>query len=126
MLSILIVDDDVNLLSGLRRALHDQPYDLFTANSAEMAIDMFHRKAFDLVLVDQKMSGLSGAELIAWIAQEFPDTVRLMLTGHADVNMMMDAINNGKVFRFLTKPSHSVDIALAILEGLESKLASAV
>ncbi|TWU60255.1 Hydrogenase transcriptional regulatory protein hupR1 [Rubripirellula tenax] len=122
MLSILIVDDDVNLLSGLRRTLHSQPYDLFTANSAEIAIDMFRRKAFDLVVVDQKMSGLTGSELITWIAKEFPETVRLMLTGHADVNMMMDAINKGKVFRFLTKPCHSVDIALAILEGLESKL----
>lgn len=123
MPSILLVDDDMNLLSGLRRALRSQPYDLYIANSAEMAIEMFTRSSFDLVLTDQRMGGRQqGTYLIAWLAEHFPDTVRLMLTGHADVEVMKVAINQGKVYRFLTKPCHDVEIALAILDGLESKL----
>lgn len=122
MTSILLVDDDMNLLRGLARSLSRQPYDLFTANSAEMAIGMFKRRAFDLAVVDQRMTGKSGTELVTWIAKHFPDTVRLMLTGHADVETMKTAINEGKVFRFLTKPCKEFDLAIAIREGLESQL----
>ena len=119
MSSILLVDDDTNLLSGLRRSLRDQPYDLFTANSAEMAIEMFKRRQFDLVVADQKMGGKTGTELIRWIAQHFPDTIRIMLTGESHAHVMQDAINKGRVFRFFTKPCHAFDLAVAIHEGLE-------
>ena len=81
MPSVLLVDDDLNLLSGLRRVLREQPYELFTANSSEMAITMFQRQPFDLVVADQEMSGKSGIELVKWLAKNFPDTKRIMLTG---------------------------------------------
>ena len=124
MQSVLFVDDDMNLLRGLRRSLRDQPYDIYVANSAELAISMFCRQAFDLVVVDQQMSGTTGTEFVTWLANRFPDTVRLMLTGHADVDVMKDAINNGQVFRFLTKPCHEVELAMAIRDGLDSTLSS--
>lgn len=120
MPSVLLVDDDMNLLSGLRRSLRGQPYELFTANSAEMAIEMFQRQDFDLVVADQQMSGMPGTELIAWLAQHFPDTVRIMLTGRGDVEVLKQAINAGKVFRFLTKPCREFDLAMAIRDGLEA------
>ncbi|MEM9644289.1 MAG: response regulator [Planctomycetota bacterium] len=122
MPSVLLVDDDVNLLRGLRRNLRNQPYDLYTANCAEMARDMFVRRPFDLVVVDQMMSGASGTDLIAWIASDFPDTVRIMLTGQADPSVMLTAINQGEVFRYLTKPCHELELAIAILDGLERRL----
>ncbi len=124
MPSILLVDDDMNLLRGLRRTLHHQPYSLFIANSADMAMEMFYRNSFDLVVVDQQMNGTSGADFIAWIAQHFPDTIRIMLTGHANVETMAQVVNNGGVFRFLIKPCHEMELALAIREGLESQLNS--
>ncbi|MGB7342574.1 MAG: response regulator [Pirellulaceae bacterium] len=123
MPSVLIVDDDVNLLHGLRRVLRAQPYELFSANSAEMAIAMYQRQPFDLVVTDQKMDGKSGTELVQWIAEYFPNTVRIMLTGHADVDVMKQAINDGRVFRFLTKPCRDVDLAVAIRDGLETQSA---
>ena len=119
MASILLVDDDTNLLSGFRRVLRDQPYELYTANSAEMAIRMFKRMPFDLVVADQQMSGKSGTELVAWLAKHFPDTIRIMLTGRPDVEVMQEAINQGNVFRFLTKPCRDFELAMAIREGLE-------
>lgn len=122
MPSILLIDDDMNLLRGLRRVLRTQPYDLFIANSAEMAMGMFHRGSFDLVVVDQEMGGKKGTEFVTWLAEHYPQTVRIMLTGRADMDVMKTAINDGKVFRFLTKPCHDVELALAIREGLESHL----
>ncbi|TWT89470.1 response regulator [Stieleria varia] len=119
MTSILVVDDDVNLLNGLRRVLRDQPYDLFVANSAEMAISMLQRHHFELVVSDQQMSGKTGNELIAWIAENSPETVRIMLTGRPDVEVMTDAINRGRVFKFLTKPCHAFELAMVIREGLQ-------
>lgn len=124
MPSILLIDDDMNLLRGLRRVLRTQPYDLFIANSAEMAMGMFHRGSFDLVVVDQEMGGKKGTEFMTWLAQHYPHTVRIMLTGRADMDVMKTAINEGKVFRFLTKPCHDVELAMAIREGLESQLAN--
>lgn len=121
MPSVLFVDDDVNLLQGLRRVLRDQPYELFIASSAEMAISMCQRQPFDLVVADQKMGGKSGAELVQWIAEHFPDTVRIMLTGHADVDVMKQAINDGRVFRFLTKPCRDVELAIAVRDGLDTQ-----
>ena len=120
MSSVLIVDDDMNLLRGLCRIFRQQPYELFIANSAEMAISMFQRQAFELVVVDQQMPGLSGTEFLAWVASHFPDTVRIMLSGHADVDVMQAAINQGHVFRFLTKPCHDIELAMAIHDGLAS------
>ena len=119
MPSVLLVDDDLNLLSGLRRVLREQPYELFTANSSEMAITMFQRQPFDLVVADQEMSGKSGIELVKWLAKNFPDTKRIMLTGKNDTEITKQAINEGRVFRFLNKPCHALELALAIREGLE-------
>ncbi|MFK8113212.1 MAG: response regulator [Rubripirellula sp.] len=120
MHTVLLVDDDMNLLRGIRRALRNQPYELIIANSAELAMEMFQRSSFDLVVVDQQMGGLPGTELIAWVAGHFPQTVRIMLTGQADVQVMKKAINEGQVFRFLTKPCHELELAMAIRDGLES------
>ncbi len=122
MQSILIVDDDVNLLRGLSRVLRHQPYELFTASSAELAKEMFQRKAFDLVVVDQQMQGQPGTKFIRWLSKNFPKTVRIMLTGHADVEVMMAAINDGQVFRFMTKPCRDVELAMAIRDGLDIPL----
>ena len=119
--TVLFVDDDTNLLASLRRSLRDQPYQLFIANSSELAMDMFRREAFDLVVVDHKMEGATGTELISWLAEHFPKTVRIMLTGNADIPMMKSAINEGKVFRFLTKPCHLTELALAVRDGLDSQ-----
>ena len=122
MSAILVVDDDLNLLSGVRRVLREQPYELFTANSAEMAMELFQRQPFDLVVADLEMSGKSGLDLVKWLAENFPDTVRIMLTGRPSVEATKRAINEGKVFRFLTKPCPDFELAIAIREGLESRV----
>lgn len=124
MTSILLVDDDPNLVSGLRRALHAQPYELFTAHAADVAMEMFKRRPFHLVVADHQMPGMRGATFLSWVAEHFPDTIRILLTGHADVPLMSEAINECHVYRFLIKPCPAVELAMAIRDGLEMRIES--
>ncbi|MEZ6135181.1 MAG: response regulator [Pirellulaceae bacterium] len=120
MKNILLVDDDNNLMRGLRRSLRDQPYQFFEAESAEWAMNVFRYRKIDLALIDNQMGLMSGIDLAEWIAQHHPATVRLMLTGHANVRVAQDAINRGGVFRFLLKPIRHEELADAIAAGLKS------
>lgn len=117
--TVLLVDDDRNLLRGMARALHNQPYTLITAENAQEATFLFKTHPIDLVVTDEHMPGLRGTALLEWVSECFPRTVRIVLTGQPDVPMALRAINAGKVFRFLTKPCKEFELAVAIREGLE-------
>lgn len=117
---VLIVDDDVLFLRGLSRALRNQPFRLITARSGEEAQELLKRWPVNVIVCDERMPGMSGTSLLAWVARHFPNTVRIVLTGQPDLPTAMKAINDGQVFRFLTKPCREVDLVMAIHEGLES------
>ncbi len=123
--SVLLVDDDSNILHGLVRALRHQPFELFTARSGEEAIDVLKRRGIDVVVADEQMPGISGCDLLAWVAEHFPETTRIVLTGHPTAETAIRAINEGVVYRFFTKPCNPVDLALALRQSLEEKEASA-
>ncbi len=101
--SLLIVDDEPAILQALRRALAAE-YDLLTAESAEAAQQVFAHRPIDLVLADQNLPGMSGVQLLEWVQQHSPSTIRLMMTGLARLEDAVDAINCGQVYRFLIKP----------------------
>jgi len=101
---VLIVDDDVLFLRGLSRVLRNQPFRIITARSAEEAQELLKRWPIQVVVCDQRMPGMSGTGLLAWVAKHFSNTVRIVLTGQPDLPTAMKAINEGQVFRFLTKP----------------------
>ncbi len=115
---VLIVDDDVLFLRGLSRVLRNQPFRIITARSAEEAQELLKRWPIHVVVCDQRMPGMSGTSLLAWVAKHFPNTVRIVLTGQPDLPTAMKAINEGHVFRFLTKPCREWDLITAIHEGL--------
>lgn len=101
-------------------ALRHQPFDIFTARSGEEAMDVLKRRKIHVVVADEQMPGISGGDLLAWIAAQFPETVRIVLTGHPTVDAAIRAINEGGVYRYFTKPCHPVDLALAIRTALDS------
>ncbi len=102
--SILLVDDDPHILNGYRRRLK-RNYDVHTAEGpAEGLIKINSGHAFALVLSDMKMPKMSGVEFLQIVKKSHPDIVRVMLTGNADQQTAMDAVNEGAIFRFLTKP----------------------
>ncbi len=101
---ILLVDDDPNILNGYRRSLR-KLFKLRTAIGAESALTTLEEEGpFAVVITDMKMPGMDGLQFLAEVRKNYPETVRIMLTGHADLQTAMDAINGGAIFRFLTKP----------------------
>jgi len=116
--TVLLVDDEPNVLAGLQRALRKEPYLIFSATSAEMALVVLQARSVDVVISDQDMPGMRGADFLAKVRQEFPDTVRFMLTGKATLEVALQAINEGAISRFLSKPCNPLDLAITIKQAL--------
>jgi DNA-binding NtrC family response regulator len=117
--TILLVDDDRCLLQACTRLLHEQPYHVLTAKSAEDAAYILKTRPIDLIVCDEKMSGMLGTEFLKWVAQVFPKTVRILFTGQPSVDSARRAVNESKVFRYLIKPCDDYALAMAIRDGLD-------
>ena len=101
---VLFVDDEPNILAAFKRQLFNQ-YDVDTAlGGKEGLAAMAERGPHAVVVADMRMPGMDGIQFLARVRDTAPDTIRLMLTGHSDVQTAIDAINQGSIFRFLTKP----------------------
>lgn len=115
---ILIVDDDPNILQGYKRNLRKR-FNLSTAaGGSEALLKIEEGGPFAIVVSDMRMPGMDGLQLLTRLKELQPDTIRIMLTGNADQKTAVDAVNKGEVFRFLTKPCDSENLALAIDAGL--------
>ena len=100
----LIVDDESNLLEGLQRLLR-KGFSVDTATGGEAGLNLLAVAGpFAVVMSDMRMPGMNGVQFLTAVRQRWPETVRLMLTGNADIQTAVDAVNEGCVFRFLTKP----------------------
>lgn len=116
--AILLVDDEVENLETLS-ALLEGEYEVHTAPNAAAALQLLSSGVtIDLVVADQRMPEMTGVELLARIANAWPETVRIVLTAYDDVGPMMTAINRGSVFRFLLKPCAPEELRAAIADGL--------
>lgn len=114
---VLFVDDEPNVLQSIRRSLRKQ-FELDTANGGEEALEkMADDGPFAVVVSDMRMPGMNGVELLSAAKKRWPDTVRIMLTGNADQQTAVDAVNHGDVFRFLNKPCATTDLAQAVTIG---------
>jgi putative two-component system response regulator len=111
---ILLVDDDQNLLDSFRRLLKDD-FELFTAEGGQEAMGVLATCGpFTVIISDLKMPDMDGIELLSRVSRSSPDTVRILLTGHADMQAAIDASNLGYVYRFLTKPCPPEILRLSI------------
>lgn len=119
--TVLLVDDDSNLLDGLRRSLRKPDLELLCADGAETAFDLLHQRRVDVVVTDDGMPGISGLDFLAQIRHLFPAIMRIMLTGNASVERMSQAINEELVFRFLAKPSPAAALGEAIRQAIRQK-----
>ena len=118
---VLLIDDDENVLFGLERALRKQPYQLLTARSGDEAMMILKNREVDVIVVDEVIPGVSGSDLLAWTAENAPDTIRIMLTGNASTAIAIRAINEGRVYNFFTKPCDDVQLAIAIRKAIEHR-----
>lgn len=117
--AILLVDDEVHVLSALSRALMDEPYEVVTAQSGVAALELLQQRQFKLVVSDERMSGMQGSELLAVIREQYPGTLRILLTGHATLDSAMKAVNQGEIYRFFTKPWNDLELKFAIRSAIE-------
>lgn len=119
--TVLLIDDDPNVLDGLKRVLRKEPYEIETANSADEAATLLQDHTFDVIVCDEEMPGMSGTEFFVGVAREYPDTVRIVLTGRPTLPAALRAINEGRVYQFLTKPCNEIDLAISIRRALEHR-----
>src|SRR5690606_4950369 len=102
--TLLLVDDEEIVLSSLGRLFRRDGYRILSAVNVLDALALLAGTAVQVILSDQRMSEMSGTEFLAQVKMLYPDTVRLVLSGHADLATVTEAINRGAVYRFLTKP----------------------
>lgn len=120
--TLLFVDDEDGVLAAMRRIFIEENYEIMTANSAEKALAIMEREQVNLILSDHRMPGMSGAELLKTVRERWPETIRIMLTGHADVNSIMGAVKDGAVYKFITKPWNDEDLRLTVSLALQQYL----
>ena len=119
--TVLLVDDEPHVLDGLQRALRKEPYLILTATSAEIALEILRMRAVDLVVSDYEMPGMHGTAFLAQVQQEFPEIMLFMLTGKATPEIAVQAINDGAISHFFTKPCDMVALAFIIKQTLHQR-----
>lgn len=123
---VLIVDDEPMVYQSLRRALQRESMETLQANDGDGALKLMAQKPADVVIVDEHMPGLRGNLLLAKIRQQWPATIRMMLTGDSRPETIINAINNGGVERFFLKPANEIDIVKQVREALARRVKSGV
>ncbi len=116
---ILIVDDELNVVTALKRALLEEPYEVHSAQNGIEALEILKSEQFKVIISDERMPVMDGAELLSIARERYPNTIRMMLTGHASLEATVAAVNRGEVYRFFTKPWNDVELLMAIRTAIE-------
>lgn len=103
-LTILFVDDELDILSSLKRFLRREPYSRLFAESGLKALELLEENNVAVIVSDLRMPEMNGLELISEVKKRNPDTMRLILSGTQDFDQIIGSINKGEVFRFIPKP----------------------
>ncbi len=116
--NVLLVDDEENILSSLRRVLRGEGYNVQIANGGEQALQILRSQPIDLVISDARMPGMDGATLLAEVQKHWPETMRILLTGYADISTTIRAINQGQIYRYISKPWDDDELRLTMRQAL--------
>lgn len=111
---ILLLDDEVNILTSCQRMLRKEDYEIVVTTSPDEAMQLVEFNKFAVVVSDQQMPQMTGTFFLEQVKKVSPETVRIILTGHADVEAALHAINHGSVYRFLTKPWNDDEFRMTI------------
>ncbi len=117
---ILCVDDEGNVLKSLKRVFLDDDYEILTASSGEEGIEILKNKQpVQVVISDYRMPGMDGVEFLRTVYDNWPDTVRIVLSGYADTGSVVEAINEGQIYKFIPKPWNDDDLRVTVTNALE-------
>ncbi len=117
-ITILYVDDEMNNLISFK-AVFRIKYNVLTAISGEEAKKTLKNNTVDIIITDQRMPNMTGVEFLESILDEYPDPIRILLTGYADMNAVIDAVNKGKIFHYLTKPWNEEELDMTITRAYD-------
>lgn len=117
--TILLVDDEKNVLKSLKRLFIDSDYKIVTAESGEEGLKRLEEDSIQLVISDYRMPGMNGVEFLRKVKEKYQNTIRIILSGYADVAAVVEAINDGQIYKFLAKPWNEQELLTAIMRALE-------
>lgn len=119
--TLLLVDDEASILSALRRLLRPLGYRILTAEGGQAGLELLAAEPVDLVISDMRMPVMDGAQFLEQVRARSPETIRILLTGYADISSTIAAINKGEIYRYIAKPWDDNDLQLIVRDALEHK-----
>ncbi len=117
--TVMLVDDEESILNSLRRLLRGKPYDLLLATNGAQALSLFEQHAIDLIVCDARMPLMDGPTLLREVYRRNPECVNILLTGYADMSMITQAISDGYVYRYISKPWNDDELQRTLDQALE-------
>lgn len=117
--TLLLVDDEGNIVSALARLLCESGYKILKANSGREGLELLAQNEVGVIVSDQRMPEMTGVEFFSQVKELYPKTVRMILSGYADLNLVTDAINRGAIYKFITKPWDDATLSANVREAFE-------
>ena len=117
---LLIVDDEEAVLQALKRLFHRQ-YDVVTHSSGAAALEELKNDSFDVIISDMRMPGMTGAELLKACFEQYPQMIRILLTGYSDLESAIKAVNEGNIYRYIAKPWDNDQLRAVIAEAIDNR-----
>lgn len=116
--AFLVVDDEPDILDSIRRLFRKQ-YKVFTARTVDEAMELLSTESIQVVMTDQRMPRTSGVHFLANLREAYPDIVRVLLTGYSNIDHVVDAINEGHVYRYISKPWNPAELRLFVAQAFD-------
>ncbi|ABG60042.1 response regulator [Cytophaga hutchinsonii] len=117
-IKVLYIDDEVNNLSAFK-ANFRKLYDIYTAESASEGRKILESVDVEIIITDQRMPEMTGVEFLESIIKEFPNPIRILLTGYTDMQALIDAVNKGQIYRYINKPWNEEELKMFINQAHE-------
>ncbi len=117
--TVLFVDDEVNILKALQRLLRVEDMNVLCASRASEALELLEKHPTQVVVSDHRMPEMAGVDFLAQVRERYPDMVRMMLTGYTEMNVAVDAINRGEIYRLITKPWNDDELRATIRQAFD-------
>lgn len=117
-INILYVDDEVHNLNSFKAGFRTK-FNIFTAESAILGREILEKELIHIIIVDQRMPGTTGIEFLVSVIADFPDPIRILLTGYADIHPVIAAINEGQIYKYIQKPWVEDDLRIDIEKAFE-------
>ena len=117
-INVLYIDDEPNNITSFRAAFR-RVFNIFTAESAEEGRKILETETINVILSDQRMPKMTGIEFFQSILTSHPDPIRILITGYTDINAVIDAINVGQVYKYLSKPWNEEEVKNTVIKSFE-------